>query len=591
VGATRLKRTDAVIIGIGWSGSILARELTKAGLNVVGLERGRMRTPESDFALPFIRDELKYAVRQELVLDPSLETLTMRHEVSETALPFRRFGAFMPGMGLGGAGTIWNGMTWRFSPFDHALKSRIAARYGQDAIAEETTIADWAMSYEELEPYYDRFEKLCGTSGKAGNLRGALIDGGNIFEGPRQAEYPNPPLIPSRGGELFAAAASSLGYHPYPTPSANLSREYVNPEGATLNPTIYCGHCDRFGCATNSKASPHSTILPVLLGDPLFDLRCDSWVTELVYDRAARKVTGVRYVDMNSGAEYEQPADMVALCAYPFSNTKLMLLSGIGTPYDPLTGTGTVGKNYCYQVTGTVPVFFENEDINPFMATGANAMNIDDFNGDNFDHGGLGFFGGGLIFASPVHGRPIMGRMTPPGTPRWGHAWKEATAKWYSHAFTIHASGANFAHRHNYLDLDPTYRDKLGRPLVRMTYNFRDNDRKLSAFVTAKAAEIATAMNPTILGTPMPRRGNFHVVPYQSTHNTGGTIMGRDPKTSVVNRYLQSWDADNLFVIGASNFPQNPAHPPTGAVGALSYWAAEAITKRYAKSPGRLVDA
>jgi gluconate 2-dehydrogenase alpha chain len=591
VGATRLKRADAVIIGIGWSGSILARELTKAGLNVVGLERGRMRTPESDFALPFIRDELKYAVRQELVLDPSFETLTMRHEVSETALPFRRFGAFMPGMGLGGAGTIWNGMTWRFSPFDHALKSRIAARYGQDAIAEETTIADWAMSYEELEPYYDRFEKLCGTSGKAGNLRGALIDGGNIFEGPRQAEYPNPPLIPSRGGELFAAAASSLGYHPYPTPSANLSREYVNPEGATLNPTIYCGHCDRFGCATNSKASPHSTILPVLLGDPLFDLRCDSWVTELVYDRAARKVTGVRYVDMNSGAEYEQPADMVALCAYPFSNTKLMLLSGIGTPYDPLTGTGTVGKNYCYQVTGTVPVFFEDEDINPFMATGANAMNIDDFNGDNFDHGGLGFFGGGLIFASPVHGRPIMGRMTPPGTPRWGHAWKEATAKWYSHAFTIHASGANFAHRHNYLDLDPTYRDKLGRPLVRMTYNFRDNDRKLSAFVTAKAAEIATAMNPTILGTPMPRRGNFHVVPYQSTHNTGGTIMGRDPKTSVVNRYLQSWDADNLFVIGASNFPQNPAHPPTGAVGALSYWAAEAITKRYAKSPGRLVDA
>jgi gluconate 2-dehydrogenase alpha chain len=591
VGATRLKRADAVIIGIGWSGSILARELTKAGLNVVGLERGRMRTPESDFALPFIRDELKYAVRQELVLDPSFETLTMRHEVSETALPFRRFGAFMPGMGLGGAGTIWNGMTWRFSPFDHALKSRIAARYGQDALAEETTIADWAMSYEELEPYYDRFEKLCGTSGKAGNLRGALIDGGNIFEGPRQAEYPNPPLIPSRGGDLFAAAASSLGYHPYPTPSANLSREYVNPEGATLNPTIYCGHCDRFGCATNSKASPHSTILPVLLGDPLFDLRCDSWVTELVYDRAARKVTGVRYVDMNSGAEYEQPADMVALCAYPFSNTKLMLLSGIGTPYDPLTGTGTVGKNYCYQVTGTVPVFFEDEDINPFMATGANAMNIDDFNGDNFDHGGLGFFGGGLIFASPVHGRPIMGRMTPPGTPRWGHAWKEATAKWYSHAFTIHASGANFAHRHNYLDLDPTYRDKLGRPLVRMTYNFRDNDRKLSAFVTAKAAEIATAMNPTILGTPMPRRGNFHVVPYQSTHNTGGTIMGRDPKTSVVNRYLQSWDADNLFVIGASNFPQNPAHPPTGAVGALSYWAAEAITKRYAKSPGRLVDA
>jgi len=588
---TRLKRADAVIVGVGWSGSILARELTKAGMTVVGLERGKMRLPETDFALPFIRDELKYAVRQELVLDPALETLTLRHAPSESALPVRRFGAFMPGMGLGGAGTIWNGMTWRFTPFEHRLRSRIAERYGKNAIADELTIADWAMSYDELEPFYDRFEKLCGTSGKAGNLRGERVEGGNIFEGPRQSDYPNPPLIASHAGKLFEAAAANLGYHPYPTPSANLSREYTNPEGATLNPTLYCGHCDRFGCATNSKASPHSTILPVLLGDPLFDLRCDAWVTELVYDQAARKVTSVRYTDTTSGEEYEQPADMVALCAYPFTNTKLMLLSKIGAPYDPLTGSGAVGKNYCYQVTGTVPAFFENEEINPFMATGANAMNIDDFNGDNFDHGGLGFHGGALIFASPVHGRPIVGRLAPPGTPRWGHGWKEATAQWYNRAFTIHASGANFAHRDNYLDLDPTYRDKLGRPLLRMTYNFHDNDRKLSAFATGKAVEIAQAMNPTILGTPMPRRGNFHIVPYQSTHNTGGTIMGGDPKTSVVNRYLQSWDADNLFIIGASTFPQNPGHPPTGAVGALSYWAADAITHRYLKSPGPLVQA
>ena len=586
---TKRKRVDAVIIGVGWSGSILARELTKAGLSVVGLERGKMRTPEADFTLPHIRDELKYAVRQELILDPALETLTMRHAPDETALPLRRFGAFMPGSGLGGAGTIWNGMTWRFTPFEHELRSRIAQRYGQSAIADELTIDDWGMSYDELEPYYDRFERLCGTSGTAGNLRGELIDGGNIFEGPRQSDYPTPPLVPSHAGTLFANAASRLGYHPYPTPSANLSREYTNPEGATLNPTIFCGHCDRFGCATNSKASPNSTILPILLNDKRFELRTDSWVTQIVYDKAARKVTGVRYVDMTSGKEIEQPADIVLLCAYPFSNTKLLRLSNIGEAYDPLTGKGAVGKNYCYQVTGTVQVFCENEEINPFMATGANAMNIDDFNGDNFDHSGLGFFGGALIFASPTHGRPIMGRLTPPGTPRWGRAWKEATAKWYNHGFTIHASGANFAHRHNYLDLDPTYRDKLGQPLVRMTYNFHDNDKKLSAFVTGKAVEIAKAMNPTVLGTPLPRRGNFHVVPYQSTHNTGGTIMGSDPKTSVVNRYLQNWEADNLFVIGASTFPQNPAHPPTGAVGALSYWAADAIINRYLKAPGSLV--
>jgi len=588
---TRLKETDAVVVGVGWSGSILARELTKAGLNVVGLERGGMRLPEKDFATPQIRDELKYGVRQELVQDPGVETVTLRHEASEIALPLRRFGAFLPGMGLGGAGTIWNGLTWRFLPFDHQPRSRIVARYGKRALAEEVTIADWAMSYDELEPFYEKFEKLCGTSGRAGNLRGQLIEGGNIFEGPRQSEYPNPPLVQSRAGEIFARAAGDLGYHPYPTPSATLSRAYTNPEGASMNASQYCGHCDRFGCSTDAKASPNAAVLPVLLRDPRFSLRTDAWVTELAYERTARRITGVRYVDLASGEEYEQPAGIVALCAYAFTNTKLMLVSGIGDAYDPASGKGAVGKNYCYQVTGQVQVFLEDEEINPFMATGGHAMNVDDFNGDNFDHAGLGFHGGGLIFAGPVHGRPIMARPVPHGTPRWGRAWKEATAKWYNHSFSLHASGANFAHRGNSLDLDPTYRDKLGRPLIRMTYNFRDNDLKLSAYVTAKAAEIAKTMNPTILSAPMPRRGSFDAVPYQSTHNTGGTIMGTEPRSSVVNRYLQSWHADNLFIVGASTFPQNPGHPPTGAVGALAYWTARAITAQYLKSPGPLVQA
>ncbi len=588
---TRLKEVDAVIVGMGWTGSILARELTRAGLNVVGLERGGMRLPEKDFRLPASRDELRYAVRQELALDPAIETMTMRHTASETALPIRRFGAFLPGSGLGGAGTIWNGLTWRFLPFDHAPRSRIAERYGKSAMGDELTVADWPMSYDELEPFYDRFEKLCGTSGKAGNLRGTLMAGGNIFEGPRQAEYPNKPLVRSLAGSLFEQAAESLGYHPYPTPAGNMSAPYTNPEGAAMGACVYCGHCDRFGCAVNAKASPNASILPVLLADARFGLRTDSFITELVYDKAARRVGAVRYTDLKTGTEYEQPASLVALCGYTFSNTRLMLLSGIGAPYDPATGTGVVGKNYCYQVTGHVQVFLEDEEINPFMASGAHAMNIDDFNGDNFDHGGLGFFGGALIFAGPVHGRPIMARPVPPGTPRWGRAWKAATARWYNHSFSIHASGANFAHRANYLDLDPTYRDRLGRPLIRMTFNFHDNDYRLSAFTTAKAVEIARAMNPTIIGTPMPRRGDFHVVPYQSTHSTGGTIMGTDPATSVVNRYLQAWDASNLFVIGASTFPQNPGHPPTGAVAALAYWSAQAVTTQYLRSPGALVPA
>jgi gluconate 2-dehydrogenase alpha chain len=587
-----LKETDAVVIGVGWTGSILARELTKAGLNVVGLERGAKRMPRTDFTIPSVRDDLKYAVRQELFQDTQMETVSLRHAPGDTALPIRRLGSFLPGTDLGGAGVHWNGMTWRLLPTDHKLRSHLTERYGKNAIPAEMTVEDFPVSYDELEPYYDKFEKLCGVSGKAGNLRGKIIDGGNVFEGPRQNEYPNPPLARSMAGTIMDEASRSLGYHPFSAPSSNASEVYTNFEGQTLGACEYCGHCERFGCEANAKASPNVCILPALLADPKFELRNYAQVKELVYDKAARKVRAVRYIDLRTGEEYEQAAGIVILGAYVFNNALLMLTAGIGEPYDYKTGKGAVGKNYCYQVgAGNVTVFFDNKEINPFMAAGAHGVLIDDFNGDNFDHGGLGFFGGAWIQAGPTNGRPILTRPVPPGTPRWGSDWKKATAKWYNHAFSIGASGANYAHRENFLDLDPTYRDALGRPLIRLSYNFHDNDYKLADYVSGVLGRLAHAMNPTTMSTPAGIKGNYNVVPYQSTHNTGGTMTGTDPKTSVVNRYLQSWDADNLFVMGASVFPQNASYNPTGIVGALAYYAADAITTQYLKSPGPLVHA
>src|SRR5258705_13941594 len=131
--ATMLKETDAVVIGVGWTGAILARELTKAGLHVVGLERGAKRTPREDFTIPSVRDDLKYAVRQELFQDTGMETVTLRHSPAETALPIRRLGSFLPGTGLGGAGGHWHGVPWRFLPSDHDLRSHLQNRYGRQA--------------------------------------------------------------------------------------------------------------------------------------------------------------------------------------------------------------------------------------------------------------------------------------------------------------------------------------------------------------------------------------------------------------------------------------------------------------------------
>jgi gluconate 2-dehydrogenase alpha chain len=122
---------------------------------------------------------------------------------------------------------------------------------------------------------------------------------------------------------------------------------------------------------------------------------------------------------------------------------------------------------------------------------------------------------------------------------------------------------------------------------LRITFDFPENDIRMSAFVTERATEIAKAMGgQQVAGSP--RRRPYTTTQYQSTHNTGGTIMGTDRATSVVNRYCQSWDVSNVFVIGASNFPQNASYNPTGTVGALAYWAADALVNRYLKSPGSL---
>ena len=123
-----------------------------------------------------------------------------------------------------------------------------------------------------------------------------------------------------------------------------------------------------------------------------------------------------------------------------------------------------------------------------------------------------------------------------------------------------------------------------------MTIDFHDNELKAAAYLTDKYAEIVKAMGAHTVDKK-PRKGPYDITTYQTTHLNGGAIMGSDPKTSALNRYLQSWDVPNLFVMGASAFPQNAGYNPTGTVAALALWSAAAIRGQFLKTPGRLVDA
>jgi gluconate 2-dehydrogenase alpha chain len=591
--ATRKKPVDAVIIGYGWTGAIMAKTLTDAGLSVVALERGPARDTAPDFEYPRIIDELKYGVRGDLWQPLAKETVTVRHTPNDVASPYRQYGAFVFGTGVGGAGVHWNGQLWRASPEDLRLRSHIEQRYGKKFIPEDMTIQDYPVTFEELEPHFDHFEKVCGATGTAGNLRGTIKVGGNPFEGPRSDEFPSPPLPPVYGSQLFAKAASDLGYKPFPLPAANSSRPYTNPYGVRLGPCNMCGFCERFGCFLYSKAAPQTTILPILVNRPNLEVRTNSYVTRILLDKSGSRATGVLYVD-EGGQEVEQPADLVVLCAFQLHNVRLLLMSGVGKPYDPTTGQGVVGKNYAYQMMAATAAFFNQDvEINPFIGAGAAGMTaIDEFNSDHFDHSAHGFIGGSTIFAAGTGGRPIAQMLTPPGAARWGSGWKEAVKKHYRHSAFYAAQGSVMSYRDRYLDLDPTYKDSHGLPLLRMTFDWHDNEYKMAAYSAARLEQIVKTMKPDSFATEMFKPGtHYDTRIYQSTHTTGGAIMGSNPSNSVINRYSQSWDVPNLFVMGASAFPQNIGYNPTGLLAALAYFSAGKIRESYLKSPRPLVDA
>jgi gluconate 2-dehydrogenase alpha chain len=586
----RLKEVDVVVIGIGMVGSIVAKELAAAGYKVVGLERGQTRSTVPEFQSPAMHDELRFAVRKAMMQDNTREPLTFRNQSSQVALPLRRWEGFLPGTGLGGSMAHWNGQTYRFQASDFQLASRTRESYGKNFLDADLTIQDWGVTYDDLEPHYDRFEYLLGTSGKAGNIKGQIQPGGDPHQSPRSRDYPTPPQKELFQGTIFRKAAAGLGYNPFPQPSSNLSQPYTNPEGMKLNTCVFCGFCERFGCEHFAKSTPQTVILPVLLANPNFELRTGCQVQRINLDSTQKHATGVTYVDA-VGREFEQPAPLIVTSMFALNNVRMLLLSGIGKPYDPSTGQGVVGRNYSYQTMSSVAAFFDDDVIiNPFMASGASGTVINDFAADNFDHSGLGFIGGAYVGAVNSHGRPIQFHPVPPGTAHWGKGWKQAVVKHYNHTVTISVHGSSMSQRQNYLDLDPTYRDAWGQPLLRMTFDFPQNDLKMAAYVTAKAVEIGKAMGAKQVAG-YARKGPYTSEQYQSTHNTGGTVMGENPQTSVVNRYLQSWDVPNVFVIGASNYPQNASWNPTGTLGALTYWAIDAIKNRYLKNLGPLVAA
>lgn len=570
--ATKLPKVPVVVVGMGWAGGIVASELTKAGIQVVGLERGKDRNT-SDYAMG--HDELRYQHREELMQDLSKETITHRNNEKMRALPMRDYGTFIVGDGVGGAGSHWNGQTYRFLPYDFEIKTLTDKKYGANKLKPEYTIQDWGMTYDEIEPYYDTFEKMAGISGETVELYGK-----------RSNPYPTGPMLKTPIMNMFEKATKNLGYTPYVIPSGNLSEGYENPDGISRAACQYCAYCENFGCEYGAKADPAVTVIPVAKKTGNLELRTHSNVIEILNDGS--KASGVIYVDTITGEEFEQPADVVVVASYVFNNARLLLNSGLGKPYNSADGTGVIGKNYCYQVSSASSMmFFEDKEFNLYGGAGALGIEIPEFVGDNFDHSEVNFIHGAGIRVTQYGNRPIANNVVPKGTPSWGAEFKNQSIKYANSFFPVKSQGASMPYRYNYLDLDPTYKDAYGKPLLRMTFDYTEQDRELVKYMSKVTHKIAEEIGADIIDTNE-EQGDFNVNKDTNTHNTGGVIMGADPETSALNSYLQMWDAENVFVVGASAFPHNSSFNPTGTLGALSYRAAEGIQK-YIKEGGSLV--
>src|SRR5580698_1011413 len=326
------EKTDVVIVGVGAVGAILAAELGKAGMRVIGLERGP-RHNTMDFAG---QDELRYFQRHDLRPDVKKTPITWRPNTRTRATPVR---VQNHGAQVGGGTVHYGAISWRFHEDDFRARSQTIERYGASAIPEDSALADWPMSYADLEPYYDRVEHEIGVSGKAGNIKGQKIDGGNVFEAPRSRDYPLPALLMTQADSLFADATHKLGYHPFPTPRAIVSQPYNGRPGCS-----YCGFCQTFGCHIGAKSSILVTKLPEADATGNFKLLTGTMVYRVDTDNSGR-ATGVSYYGPDR-SDNTIEAEIVILAPFIYDNVRLLLLSKTEKfPNGLANSSGHLGKH------------------------------------------------------------------------------------------------------------------------------------------------------------------------------------------------------------------------------------------------------
>ena len=562
--ATRLKDTDVVVIGLGAVGGVAVLPLAQAGISVIGLEAGTWLT-RRDFA----PDEIRFNLRDWPMAVHKADGEVPSSRANASAQAFR--GGSHPMMnGVGGTALHYWAQSWRLNPWDFKVVSETTRRYGASRIPKGSTVEDWPFGYDELEPYYDKVEYEVGVSGKAGNIKGKIDPRGNVFEAPRQREYPMPPLRGTAFIDKMSDVARSNGWHPFPGPAAINSRSYQNRSGC-----MYHGFCNKGGCHADAKNSPHVTTIPRAQATGRLQVVTRAHVTTVEVDGEGR-ATGVNY--LTDGMEYFQPAKVVLLACHTYENIRLLLLSkSKAFPNGLSNNHGQVGRHYfSHHQGGGVSALFPF-DLKSWYGLPAQGVAVDDFADDNFDHAGLDFIGGGNLWVMSDR-RPIAaaGGSTWNRAPTWGSQWKAWIKENADRSHGSYLQKTTLPYEDNYVDLDPVAKDPLGFPVARLTAEFKDNERKVATYIQDKMEQWYRAAGAIDVS-----RGGVGGAMGPSTHAYGGTRMGDNRETNVVNRWGLSHETPNLGVLGGSVMGTSGAHNPTLTAQALAWRTAEYVAKNW----------